>query len=185
MGLLEAIILGIVEGLTEFLPVSSTGHMIVTSSLLGIQRDEFTKLFEISIQFGAILAVVLLYARKFFEFRRWQFYGKLIIGVIPALVLGYLFSDKIDKLLESPTTVAISMLAGGFVLLFIDNAFSKPTIESDAGDGSGRQPQRRIHHWRDAAKIHPFRCRRVFFFSCRADYVCRNRLFHIYKKMAA
>ncbi len=131
MGIIEAIILGVVEGLTEFLPVSSTGHMIVTSSLLGIQRDEFTKLFEISIQFGAILAVVLLYARKFFDFSRWQFYAKLIIGVIPALILGYLFSDKIDKLLESPTTVAISMLAGGFVLLFIDNAFNKPAIESD------------------------------------------------------
>ncbi len=136
MGIIEAIILGFVEGLTEFLPVSSTGHMIITSSLLGIQRDEFTKLFEISIQFGAILAVVILYGRKFFVpkafgIRHWQFYGKLIIGVIPALVLGYLFSDKIDKLLESPTTVAITMLAGGFILLFIDAVFKKPKIESD------------------------------------------------------
>ncbi len=131
MNIIEAIILGIVEGLTEFLPVSSTGHMIITSSLLGIQKDEFTKLFEISIQFGAILAVVILYGRKFLEFRLWQFYGKLIIGVIPALVLGYFFSDKIDTLLESPTTVAIAMLAGGIVLLFIDTAFKKPVIESD------------------------------------------------------
>lgn len=131
MDIIQAIILGIVEGLTEFLPVSSTGHMIITSSLLGIQRDEFTKLFEISIQFGAILAVVILYGRKFFEFRRWQFYVKLIIGVIPALVLGYFFADKVDKLLESPTTVAIAMLAGGIILLFIDAAFKKPTIESD------------------------------------------------------
>src|SRR6202022_3323928 len=105
--------------------------MIITSSLLGIQKDEFTKLFEISIQFGAILAVVILYWRNFFEFRAWQFYAKLIIGVIPALILGYLFADKIDNLLESPTTVAIAMLAGGFVLLFIDKAFKKPTIESD------------------------------------------------------
>src|SRR5262249_40890223 len=104
MGIIEAVILGVVEGLTEFLPVSSTGHMIITSSLLGIQKDEFTKLFEISIQFGAILAVVVLYARKFFQFSRWQFYAKLIVGVIPALILGYFFSDKIDKLLESPTT---------------------------------------------------------------------------------
>jgi len=136
MNIIEAIILGIVEGLTEFLPVSSTGHMIITSSLLGIQKDEFTKLFEISIQFGAILAVVILYGRKFFVpkafgIRYWQFYGKLIIGVIPALVLGYFFSDKIDTLLESPTTVAIAMLAGGIVLLFIDTAFKKPVIESD------------------------------------------------------
>jgi undecaprenyl-diphosphatase len=131
MGIAEAIILGIVEGLTEFLPVSSTGHMIIVSSLLGIQKDEFTKLFEISIQFGAIFAVVILYGKKFFEFSRWQFYLKLILGVIPALVLGYLFADKIDALLESPTTVAIAMLAGGIILLFIDNVFRKPTIESD------------------------------------------------------
>jgi undecaprenyl-diphosphatase len=131
MNIAEAIVLAVVEGLTEFLPVSSTGHMIITSSMLGIQKDEFTKLFEVSIQFGAILAVVVLYWRKFFEFRRWQFYIKLIIGVIPALVLGYLFSDKIDALLESPTTVAIAMLAGGLILMFIDNVFKKPTIESD------------------------------------------------------
>jgi undecaprenyl-diphosphatase len=131
MNIIEAVILAIVEGLTEFLPVSSTGHMIITSSLLGIQKDEFTKLFEISIQFGAILAVVILYGRKFFQSGRWQFYAKLIIGVIPALVLGYFFSDKIDKLLESPTTVSIAMLGGGIILLFIDTAFKKPTIESD------------------------------------------------------
>lgn len=131
MGIAEAIILAIVEGITEFLPVSSTGHMIITSSLLGIQKDQFTKLFEVSIQFGAILSVVILYGRKFFEFRRWQFYAKLIIGVIPALVLGYLFSDKIDTLLESPTTVAITMLAGGLVLMFIDSVFKKSTVESD------------------------------------------------------
>ena len=131
MGIAEAIVLAIVEGLTEFLPVSSTGHMIITSSMLGIQKDEFTKLFEVSIQFGAILAVVVLYGRKFFEFRRWQFYAKLIVGVIPALVLGYLFTDKIDALLESPTTVAIAMLAGGIILMFIDAVFKKPVIESD------------------------------------------------------
>jgi len=131
MGIVEAIILGIVEGITEFLPISSTGHMIITSSLLGIQRDDFTKLFEISIQFGAILAVIFLYWRKFFQLNRWQFYAKLIIGVIPALALGYLFADKIDKLLESPTTVAITMLLGGIVLLFIDKVFKNPTIESE------------------------------------------------------
>ncbi|MEK7225615.1 MAG: undecaprenyl-diphosphate phosphatase [Bacteroidota bacterium] len=131
MGIPEAIILAIAEGLTEFLPVSSTGHMIITSSMLGIQKNEFTKLFEVSIQFGAILAVVVLYGRKFFEFRRWQFYAKLIIGVIPALALGFLFADKIDALLESPTTVAIAMLAGGIILMVIDAMFKKPSIESD------------------------------------------------------
>ena len=131
MSIVDAIILAVVEGLTEFLPVSSTGHMIVTSYLLGIYQDEFTKLFEVSIQFGAILAVVVLYWRKFFEFKRWQFYAKLIIGVVPALVLGYLFSDKIDSLLESPATVAITMFVGGIILLFVDNLFRINTIESD------------------------------------------------------
>lgn len=131
MSLFEAVILAIVEGITEFLPISSTGHMVITSSLLGIHKEEFTKLYEVSIQFGAILAVVLLYARKFFQFTRWQFYVKLLIGVIPALTLGYLFSDKIDAMLESPLTVAISMLAGGIVLLFVDRAFNKPTIQAD------------------------------------------------------
>lgn len=131
MNLVDAIILAIVEGLTEFLPISSTGHMIVTSYLLGIHKEEFTKLYEVSIQFGAILAVVVLYWRKFFEFKRWQFYTKLIVGVLPALLLGFLFSDTIDHLLESPATVAITMLAGGFVLVFIDNLFKVQTIESD------------------------------------------------------
>lgn len=131
MSLFEAVILAIVEGITEFLPISSTGHMVITSSLLGIHKEEFTKLYEVSIQFGAILAVVLLYARKFFQFNRWQFYVKLIIGVIPALVLGFLFADKIEDLLESPLIVAISMLAGGIVLLFIDRVFNKPAIEAD------------------------------------------------------
>jgi undecaprenyl-diphosphatase len=131
MGIVEAVILAIVEGFTEFLPVSSTGHMIIASSLLGIQRDEFTKLFEVSIQFGAILAVVILYWRKFFEFRRWQFYVKLIIGVIPALALGFLFSDQIDALLESPATVAAALLIGGIILMFIDKVFKKPRLESD------------------------------------------------------
>jgi undecaprenyl-diphosphatase len=128
MNIIEAIIIAIVEGLTEFLPVSSTGHMIVTSSLLGIQSDDFTKLFEIAIQLGAILAVVVLYWRKFFDFRRWQFYVKLIAAVIPALLFGFLFSEKIDALLESPTTVAITLLLGGIVLLFIDRAFRNPNI---------------------------------------------------------
>lgn len=131
MTLLESIIIAIVEGITEFLPISSTGHMVITSSLLGIQKEEFTKLFEVAIQFGAILAVVVLYSKKFFQFTRWQFYAKLIVGVIPALLLGFLFSDKIDEMLESPVTVIVSMIVGGVALLFIDSYFKKPTIESD------------------------------------------------------
>ena len=131
MSIIDAIILAIVEGLTEFLPISSTGHMIITSYLLGIHKEEFTKLYEVSIQFGAILAVVVLYWRKFFEFKRWQFYAKLIVGVLPALILGYFFSGTIDDLLESPTTVAITMLVGGIILVFIDNLFKVHRIESD------------------------------------------------------
>ena len=131
MNLVDAIIIAIVEGLTEFLPISSTGHMIITSYLLGINEQEFTKLYEVSIQFGAILSVVVLYWRKFFEFRRWQFYAKLAIGVLPALVLGYFFSDQIDSLLEKPLPVAIALLVGGFILLFIDNLFRVTTIESE------------------------------------------------------
>ncbi len=131
MNFLEAIIIAIVEGLTEFLPISSTGHMIIASSLLGIEKEEYTKVFEVSIQFGAILSVVMLYWQKFFDFRRWQFYVKLMIGVIPALALGFLFSDKIEYLLESPTVVAITMLAGGIILIFIDRMFNHPVIKSD------------------------------------------------------
>jgi undecaprenyl-diphosphatase len=131
MSIIEAIIISVVEGLTEFLPISSTGHMVITSSLLGIAESDFTKLFEVSIQLGAIMAVVVLYWRKFFDFSRWQFYAKLIIGVLPALLLGFLFSEKIDKLLESPTTVAITTLVGGIVLIFVDRWFLNPSIESD------------------------------------------------------
>ncbi len=131
MTLFESIIIAIIEGITEYLPVSSTGHMIIASSLLGIHKDEFTKLYEVAIQLGAILAVVVLYWKKFFDFSKWQFYVKLIIAVIPALILGKLFSDTIDAMLESPTTVAISLLLGGIILLFIDRAFINPAIERE------------------------------------------------------
>src|ERR1700741_2122028 len=104
MTIFETIVIAIVEGLTEFLPISSTGHMIIASSLLHIASDPFTKLFEIAIQFGAILSVVVLYWKKFFSLKRWNFYFKLLIAVIPALALGAIFSKKIDALLESPLT---------------------------------------------------------------------------------
>lgn len=131
MTLFESIIIAVVEGITEFLPVSSTGHMIITSSLLGIEKDEFTKLFEVAIQSGAILSVVALYHKKFFDFARWQFYFKLLVAVIPALVIGFLLGDKIDALLESPLTVAITLFAGGIVLLFIDKLFRYPVIKEE------------------------------------------------------
>ncbi|MEY4053721.1 MAG: hypothetical protein RL034_639 [Bacteroidota bacterium] len=131
MHLFEAVIIAIVEGLTEFLPISSTGHMIITSSLLGIASDDFTKLFEVCIQLGAILSVVVLYHKKFFPLNKWKFYIKLLVAVTPALAIGFVLSDAIDALLESPTTVAITLLLGGVVLLFIDKLFSAPTIETE------------------------------------------------------
>ena len=131
MSIFEAIIISIVEGLTEFLPISSTGHMVITSSLLGIEKEPFTKIFEVAIQLGAILAVVVLYWRKFFDFTKWQFYVKLLIAVIPALALGALFSDQIDEMLESPLTVAITTLVGGIFLLFIDKIFNNPVITEE------------------------------------------------------
>jgi len=131
MTIFEAIILGIVEGITEFLPVSSTGHMILTSYFMGIQDDAYTKLFEICIQLGAILSVVVLYWRKFFDFQHPKFYLKLFIAVVPALILGFLFNDAIEDLLESPLTVSVSLILGGIVLLFIDKAFKNPTIHTE------------------------------------------------------
>jgi undecaprenyl-diphosphatase len=132
MTLIESIVIAIVEGITEFLPISSTGHMIIAERLLGLPKDDvFTKLFTVAIQLGAILSVVVLYWRKFFDFSKWQFYLRLIIAVIPALAIGFLFAKKIDKLLESPTTVAIALLAGGIVLLFVDKIFTHPVIDRE------------------------------------------------------
>ncbi|MDQ7959261.1 undecaprenyl-diphosphate phosphatase [Flavobacterium lindanitolerans] len=131
MDLIEAILIAIVEGLTEYLPVSSTGHMIFTSSYFGIQEDDFTKLFQVSIQFGAILAVVVLYWRKFFNFSKLNFYIKLALAVVPALILGYLFDDYIDDVLGNPIPIAIVLIVGGFILLFIDNYFKNPVVAEE------------------------------------------------------
>jgi undecaprenyl-diphosphatase len=131
MTTIQSIIIGIVEGITEFIPISSTGHMIIAEKLLKIDDDAFNTVFTVAIQLGAILSVVVLYWKKFFDFSRWQFYVKLAVAVVPALVLGFLFSSKIDDLLESSLTVAISMLAGGIVLLFIDNVFKNPVIDNE------------------------------------------------------
>ena len=131
MNLTESIIIGIVEGLTEFLPISSTGHMIITEKFLGLEETEFVKMFTVAIQLGAILSVVVLYYKRFFDFRNIQFYLKLLAGVVPALLFGWLFSDKIDALLESSTTVAISLLIGGVIFLFIDKLFSSESAENE------------------------------------------------------
>ena len=116
MSIIHVIILAILEGITEFLPVSSTGHLIIASSLMGISKDEFVKLFEIVIQLGAILAVVVLYFKRFFK--SVDFYIKLVIGVIPAVILGVLLKKHIDKLLESPLVVAYAFVIGGGNIAF-------------------------------------------------------------------
>lgn len=121
MGYIEAIILAIIEGLTEFLPVSSTGHLIIASSFFGIADQDFTKLFTIVIQFGTILSVLVLYWKRFFQ--SIDFYKKLFVAFLPAVVLGLLLNDLIDELLESPLVVAISLVIGGFILLKVDEWF--------------------------------------------------------------
>ena len=131
MTITESIIIAIVEGITEFIPISSTGHMIITQKLMQMPEDAFTKVFTIAIQLGAILAVVVLYYKKFFDFSQWQFYAKLAVAVLPALFFGFLFSKKIDDLLDSSLTVAISMLVGGIILVFIDKAFNNPVVHNE------------------------------------------------------
>lgn len=128
MDILHAIILAIVEGITEFLPISSTGHMIIASSIIGIEEDSFTKFFEICIQLGAILSVVVLYWKKFVNFKEINFYIKLLVSFIPAAICGVLFSDQIDALLESPLTVGIMLFIGGVFLLFVDKIFNQAKI---------------------------------------------------------
>lgn len=130
MSTLHAIIIAIIEGLTEFLPISSTGHMAIASAIMGDNGD-FAKLFEVVIQFGAILSVVVLYWRKFFDFKKISFYIKLIIAIIPALAFGALFKKHIDAMLEKPMIIALIMLLGGIVLLFVDKWFQKPAIDKE------------------------------------------------------
>jgi undecaprenyl-diphosphatase len=125
MHIFQAIIIAIVEGITEFLPISSTGHMIITQKLLGIEPDSFVKLFTVNIQFGAILSVIILYWKRFFQ--TFDFYLKLFIAFLPAAILGFLLSAYIDKMLESVLVVAISLVLGGVFLLFIDSWFNKPS----------------------------------------------------------
>jgi undecaprenyl-diphosphatase len=128
MNSFQAILIAIIEGLTEYLPVSSTAHMVFLSSYFGIQEDDFVKLFQVSIQFGAILAVVALYWKKFFDFSKLSFFIKLACAVVPALVLGKLFDDTIEAVLGNPIPIAIVLIVGGIVLLFIDSKFQNPTI---------------------------------------------------------
>ena len=136
MTCIESIIIAIVEGLTEFLPVSSTGHMIITQGLLGMESTPFLKAFTVIIQFGAILSVICLYWRKFFYPETmqskgytwwqaiWRFYLRLIVGVIPAVILGFTFNDFIESNLDNVMLVAVMLIVGGVFMLFCDRLFS-------------------------------------------------------------
>jgi undecaprenyl-diphosphatase len=121
MTILQAIILAIIEGITEFLPISSTGHMIIASTVMGINDNSFTKMFEVCIQLGAILSVVVLYFKRFFT--SVDFYFRLVVAFIPTAILGILLDDYIDALLGNVLVVAVSLLLGGIFLLFVDKMF--------------------------------------------------------------
>ncbi|ALW85522.1 UDP-diphosphatase [Hymenobacter sedentarius] len=145
----HALLLAIVEGITEFLPVSSTGHMIIASALLGIPTTAFTKLYLVVIQFGAILSVLAVYWKRFFQ--SVDFYLKLLVAFLPIVVVGLLLKKHIDALLESVTTVAVMLLVGGIVLLFIDRWF--PQEEPNEGGHPVTTP-----NWREAFTIGLFQC---------------------------
>lgn len=131
MNYFEAIILAIVEGLTEYLPISSTAHMGFTAALMGMEESEYLKMFQVSIQFGAILSIVVLYWRKFFDLKNLNLYLKLAIAVIPALVLGKLFDDKIEAVLGNQVAISAVLVLGGVILLFVDKWFKNPTITDE------------------------------------------------------
>lgn len=121
MSYFEALIIAIIEGLTEFLPISSTGHMMITSAILGVEATPFVKLFTIAIQLGAILSVVVLYFKRFFK--SVEFYTKLVVAFIPAAIFGVLLGDYIDAALENLIGVAVALFLGGIILLFVDKWF--------------------------------------------------------------
>ena len=147
MSIFETIIIAIVEGLTEFLPVSSTGHMIIAQNLLGVESTEFVKAFTFIIQFGAILSVVVLYWKRFFQLNhtpapeganglqsflhKFDFYWKLFVAFVPAAVLGLLFSDAIDAMLERVEVVAVTLILGGIFMIFCDRIFNKGSEKTE------------------------------------------------------
>jgi undecaprenyl-diphosphatase len=133
MSLIQVIIIAIIEGITEFLPVSSTAHMKFANPLIGVQPSAFTDLFEIVIQLAAILSVLVLYHKQFFDFKKIGFYFKLVIALIPAIIAGVLLKKHIDAMLGNIIFMAVVMIVGGIILLFIDQLFTKPQIHSQDG----------------------------------------------------
>ena len=131
MSIIQAIIIAIVEGITEFLPVSSTAHMKFTNPLIGVQNSPFTDMFEVVIQLAAILSVVVIYWKKFIDFKHISFYIKLIVAVIPALIAGYFLKGYIDSALGNLIFIACVMIGGGIILLFIDSMFKNNSIDDE------------------------------------------------------
>lgn len=129
MTFLEAFFIALVEGITEFLPVSSTGHMMIATALLGVKTTPFVKLFTVAIQLGAILSVVVMYFKRFFK--TVNFYIKLVVAFIPAAIAGLLLGDYIDAALENVFGVAVALFVGGIILLFVDKWFSKNSLDSE------------------------------------------------------
>lgn len=132
MDIIQTVIMAVVEGLTEFLPVSSTGHMIIAQQMMGVKSTDFVKAFTIIIQFGAILSVVIYYWKLFFT--SWVFYKKLLIAFIPAAVLGFIFSDLIDSFLENVWVVATMLVLGGVIMLFVDKWFDDKKASDKLSD---------------------------------------------------
>lgn len=143
MSVFETIIIAIVEGLTEFLPVSSTGHMIITQNLLGMESSDFVKAFTVNIQFGAILSVVVLYWKRFFQ--SIAFYKNLLIAFLPAALIGFLAGDFIDSMLENVVVVAVMLVLGGILMLFVDKWFAKTDEDQEM-------------NWKRSLKIGFFQC---------------------------
>jgi undecaprenyl-diphosphatase len=131
MTIIQAIIISIIEGITEFLPISSTAHMKFANPLIGVADTPFTDMFEVVIQFAAILSVVVLFYKKFFDFKRTSFYLKLIIATIPALIVGAIFKKYIDAALDNLWFIAWVMIGGGILLLFVDKLFTKNNINEE------------------------------------------------------
>ncbi|MCX8044254.1 MAG: undecaprenyl-diphosphate phosphatase [Desulfobacterota bacterium] len=124
MNIAQAIIIAIIEGITEFLPISSTGHMILTEALLRMGSSDFAKTYIVTIQFGAIVSVIVLYWRRFVQ--SFRFYSLLGIGFLPAALIGFLFGGIIDQLLDNVVVVAIMLIIGGIVLVVCDQWFTTP-----------------------------------------------------------
>ncbi|HMI59306.1 MAG TPA: undecaprenyl-diphosphate phosphatase [Puia sp.] len=137
MSIIQAIILAIVEGLTEFLPISSTAHMKFTNPIIGVSSTPFSDMFEIVIQLAAILSVVVVYYKKFFDFSRLGFYIKLVVAVIPAIIFGVLLKKHIDAALNNLYIIACIMIGGGVLFLFIDRAFKSPKIDDERQVSNG------------------------------------------------